>query len=114
MTVPAKQARAPIFGFLAEFDSVDELVAAIRRARAEGYQRIEAYTPMPVEEVIEELGHGNRLPLVVLIGGLLGGVLGFAMQYYAAAVDYPINVGGRPFNSWPSFIVITFEMTILF
>ncbi|MFO0984799.1 MAG: DUF3341 domain-containing protein [Planctomycetota bacterium] len=114
MTASAHKQRPPVFGFLAEFDTVDDLVAAIRRARTHGYQRMEAYTPMPVEEVIEELGHGNRLPLVVLVGGIFGGVLGFAMQYYASTVDYPINVGGRPFNSWQSYIVITFEMTILF
>jgi hypothetical protein len=113
MSPEPQKAKPPVFGFLGEFDTVEDLVAAVRAAKRAGYKRLEAYTPMPVEEVIEELGHGNRLPLVVLIGGLVGAVLGFSLQYYASVIAYPVNVGGRPLNSWPSFIVITFEMTIL-
>ncbi len=81
---------------------------------AEGYRRIDAYTPFPIEGLAEAIGfHYNRLPLLVLIGGLAGAAGGFGLQYWVAAITYPINVGGRPFNSWPSFIPVTFEMTIL-
>jgi hypothetical protein len=99
---------------MAEFASPTELLAAARRTREEGYTRMDAYTPFPVEELAEALGfHRTRLPLVVLAGGLVGLVGGYFLQYYAAVVDYPLNVGGRPFHSWPAFIVPTFEMTIL-
>jgi hypothetical protein len=99
---------------MAEFDDPTALVAAARRVREEGYTHTDAYTPFPVEEVAEALGvRHTRLPLVVLIGGLAGCVGGYFMQYYAAAVSYPLNVGGRPLHSWPAFIPITFECTIL-
>ena len=75
---------------------------------------MEAYTPFPMHEVSHALGHRNDLPKYVLCGGILGALTGFGMQYYAAVIHYPINVGGRPLNSWPAFIPITFEMTILF
>lgn len=103
----------PVFGVIAEFAESDDLVAAIRHARAAGFTRMEAYTPYPSHEVTEALGHKNRLPLIVLLGGIVGALAGFYMQYWMSAVDYPIDVGGRPYNSWPSFLVITFEMTIL-
>jgi hypothetical protein len=104
-----------IYGLMAEFEHEDALVAAVRRVRAEGYRRIEAYAPHPVEAVVEEVGfHDTGLPLLVLAGGAVGCIAGFAMQYYLSAVNYPLNVGGRPLNSWPSFIPVTFEMTILF
>jgi len=106
--------RAPIFGLLAEFDSPTDLLHAARKAYAEGYRRLDAYSPFPIEEVSEAIGHHkSRVPLVVLIGGLLGAIGGYLMQYWMAALSYPLNVGGRPLNSWPSFIVVTFEMTIL-
>jgi hypothetical protein len=106
--------RPAIYGLLAEFDSPTALLAAVRRARAEGYRKMDAYTPVPVEDLAEELGfHGTRLPWVIFAGGLIGCVGGFLMQYYAAAVSYPLNIGGRPFNSWPAFIPITFELTVL-
>lgn len=107
--------RVPIYGLMAEFDTPQDLVAAARRTHAEGYQKIDAYTPFPVEGLAEEIGFTkNGVPLVVLIGGLLGGLSGYFMQYWIHAISYPINVGGRPYNSWPAFIVVTFEMTILF
>jgi hypothetical protein len=107
--------RTPVFGLVAEFETPTELLAAVRKTRAEGYQNIGAYTPFPVEGLTEALGfHHSRLPLVVLIGGIIGCITGFGLQYYAAVVSYPVNVAGRPLNSWPSFIPITFEMTILF
>ncbi len=109
------KARPAIYGLLAEFTEPNELIAAVRRARAAGYRRMDAYTPYPIEELSEAMGmHRLRLPLIVLLGGIVGGLAGLALQYYTAVIDYPINVGGRPFFSWPSFIPITFECTVLF
>jgi hypothetical protein len=106
--------RPAIHGLLAEFDDANAVVAATRRAYEKGFRRMDAYTPFPIEELSDALGfRKTRLPLLVLIGGILGGLTGFGMQYYTAAIEYPINVGGRPFNSWPSFIPITFELTVL-
>ena len=106
--------RPPIFGLMAEFDSPSDLLQAARKAYAEGYRRLDAYSPFPIEQVSEAIGHHrSRVPLVVLVGGLLGGIGGYLMQYWISVLSYPINVGGRPLNSWPAFIVVTFEMTIL-
>jgi len=106
--------RPPIYGLLAEFSEPNELIAAARRAREDGYTRLDAYTPFPIEELSEALGlHSNRLPMIVLIGGVIGGVAGLGLQYWTSVIDYPINVGGRPFFSLPSFIPITFETTVL-
>ncbi|HEX7183869.1 MAG TPA: DUF3341 domain-containing protein [Thermoanaerobaculia bacterium] len=103
-----------IYGLMAEFPSADVLIAAAHRIHAEGYKRVEAYTPYPIEEVAHALGHHHsRLPLIVLIGGLGGMVGGYLLQYWAAVIEYPLNVGGRPLHSWPAFIVPTFETTIL-
>jgi hypothetical protein len=109
-----KHATIECFGVLAEFADTAALLRAIEAARAAGYTRMEAYTPLPVHEVWQALGHKSRLPQIVLAGGLLGACVGFGMQYFSSVVHYPMNVGGRPYNSWPSFVVITFEMTILF
>lgn len=107
--------RSALYGLMAEFENPTELVAATRRAYQEGYRKMDAYTPIPVEELAEALGFRHtRLPLVVLVGGILGGLLGYGLQYWVSAVAYPLNVGGRPLNSWPSFIPVTFEMTVLF
>ena len=111
---PAER-RRPIYGILAEFSDPNELLHALRSAREEGYRDIEAYTPYPIEEVAEALHlHDNRLPLIVLLGGITGLVAGYALQYWTSVVDYPINVGGRPLNSIIAFIPVTFECTILF
>ncbi len=104
-----------IYGVMAEFDSPSTLVSAARAARAKGYRKLDAYSPFPIEELTEALHlHRNKLPLIVLAGGIAGGLTGFFLQYWIAAVYFPINIGGRPLNSWPSFIIITFELTILF
>src|SRR5438874_635415 len=106
--------RPPIYGLLAEFADAGALVTAARRIHEKGYTRVDAYSPFPVEGLTEALGvHASRLPLVVLLGGIAGCVGGYFMQFYTAAVDYPLNVGGRPLHSWPAFIPVTFELTIL-
>ncbi len=104
----------PCFGVLAEFPDGASLLEAIEKTRAAGYEKLEAYTPLPMHDVWHALGHKSRLPELVLCGGIVGALVGFGMQYFASVVHYPLNVGGRPLNSWPSFIIITFELTILF
>jgi hypothetical protein len=99
---------------MAEFDNPTDLVEAARSTYDAGYRRINGYSPFPIEELSDAIGfHKSRLPLIVLIGGILGGLAGYSMMYYMEVIDYPINVGGRPFHSWPSFIPITFETTVL-
>ncbi len=104
----------PIHGLMAQFKTPEEILRAARRAREEGYRNMDAYSPYPVEGLSEELGlKRNRVPFVVLLGGLVGAGVGFFMQWWSMAWDYPFNVGGRPYNSWPVFIPITFEVMIL-
>jgi hypothetical protein len=105
---------APIHGLLAEFDRPDALVAAAHSARAEGFSRVEAFSPMPIHELDEALGLRNKVAPAVLIGGLTGAAVGFALQYWVSVIEYPVNIGGRPWFSWPAFIVPMFETTILF
>jgi len=103
-----------VFGLLAEFGEQDALLDAARKVRAAGYEHVDAYTPYPVEDLSDELGfRTTRVPLLVLLGGILGAAGGFLLQYWLNVLDYPINVGGRPLNSIPSWIIITFELTIL-
>ena len=102
------------YGLLAEFADVETLVDAARRVSERGFRRVEAYTPFPVEGLAEALGQRKtRISLVVLIGGIIGCVAGFSLQWWVAVRAYPLNIGGRPLNSWPAFIPITFEVTIL-
>lgn len=104
-----------LYGIVAEFDEPEPIIEAAEKAKRAGYKNIEAYTPFPVEGLDEALGHTNtRLGWVVLIMGMIGGISGFAMQWYANAIFYPLNIGGTPLNSWPRFIVITFECSVLF
>ena len=103
-----------IYGVMAEFDNPTALVNAARAARDKGYRKLDAYSPFPIGELSDVLDlHKNRLPLIVLAGGIVGGMAGYLLQYYVTVWDFPINVGGRPLHSWPSYIVITFELTIL-
>jgi hypothetical protein len=104
-----------LYGLLAEFETPTDLVVASKAAYAAGYRKMDAYSPYPVEEASEAIGfHKTRIPLIVLLGGLLGGASAYALQYWINVIDYPLNVGGRPWHSWPAFIVPTFEMTVLF
>ena len=104
-----------IYGVVAQFDGPGKLVEAAKAIRDKGYTNVEAYTPYPVKALDEILNKGwNPLPLIVLLAGFTGAATAWGMQYYIAAIDYPINVGGRPLYSWPSFIVILFELTVLF
>ena len=103
-----------LYGYAASFDSSEDLLDAARKARAAGYRRVRAYSPFPVEGLAEAVGfRHNWLPLIVLGGGMAGGTGGYFMQYYACAVSYRLNVGGRPLHSWPSFMPVTFELTVL-
>jgi hypothetical protein len=104
-----------LYGLMAEFEQPEELLNAARAAFKAGYRKMDAYSPFPVEGVAEALGFEHtRVPLVVLIGGITGASVAYGMQYYSAVWDYPLNIGGRPLHSWPSFIPITFELTVLF
>lgn len=105
----------PLYGVMAEFENPTDLVAAARKVYSVGYRRINGYSPYPIEELSEAIGFTHTsLPLIVFIGGVVGGLAGFFMQYWIEVIDYPLNVGGKPYNSWPAFIPITFEMTVLF
>lgn len=104
-----------IYGLMAEFDNVNDAIVAARQTYAAGYRKLDAYAPFPVEELSEAIGfHKNGVALICLIGGLLGGTAAYTLQWWINTISYPINIGGRPFHSWPSFIIVTFEMTILF
>ena len=112
---PGHRRHEPVlYGVMAEFEGPNELVHAARRTYEAGYRRINGYSPYPIEELSEAIGFTHSgLPLIVFIGGLVGGIGGFLMQYWIEVINYPINVGGKPFNSWPAFIPITFECTVL-
>ena len=102
------------YGLLAEFEQGEALIAAARQAYAAGYRQMNGYTPFPLDGLFEALGQRpTRLPLVTLVGGIVGGSAAYFMLYYASVISYPINVGGRPLDSWPAFLPITFEMTVL-
>lgn len=100
---------------MAEFETPEALLRAARAARREGYRTMDAYTPFPVEGLAEAVGmQKNRVSMVTLLGGLFGGTLAYTMMYVSTVIDYPINVGGRPLHSWPAYIPITFELSVLF
>ncbi len=104
----------PIYGLLAEFETPQALVTAAAKVRDAGYRRIDAFSPFPIEELADAIGfRDRRLPVFVLVGGLAGMVAGLGLEYWVSAVAYPLNIGGRPYASWPSFIPVAFETTIL-
>lgn len=106
--------RPELYGIVAEFSEPEPLLAAARQAYACGYRQMDAYTPYPVEELAEAIGmRRTAVPLVTLICGMIGGIGGYFMEAYSAVVDYPLNVGGRPLHSWPAFVPVTFELTVL-
>jgi len=107
--------RPAIYGLLAEFDHADAIVEAAHDVHAAGYRKLDAYTPYPIEELIEALHIGrSRVPRIVLVGGITGLLVGWGLQYWSSVIEYPLNIGGRPLNSWPAFIVPSFETTVLF
>jgi Alternative complex III, ActD subunit len=109
-----RRERPPYYGLMAEFDNPTDVVAAARAAHEAGYRHVDAFSPYPIEELSEAVGvHHTRMPLIVLIGGIVGCLGGFLMQWYLSVINYPLNVGGKPLNSWPAFIPITFETTVL-
>jgi hypothetical protein len=106
--------RSHIYGVMGEFSTPEELIHAVEKVREAGYRRLDAYAPFPVEGLSEALGlKRNMVPTICLIGGLTGGLGGFFFQYWVNVFAYPLNIGGRPPNSWPAFIPVTFELTIL-
>ena len=104
-----------IHGLLAEYRTAQGLLDAAHRAQAAGYRDMDAYTPFPIEELSEIIcdGHRSKVPLICLVGGILGALGGFGLAYWTSAIDYPLNVGGKPYNSWPAFIPVIFECTVL-
>ena len=114
MTAPVLSTK-PLYGVMAEFPDATSLVAAARRVHAEGYRRTDAYSPFPIHELFDALdAHDRRVQLFVLLGGIAGMIAGFGLCYWVSVIAYPLNIGGRPLNSWPAFIPVTFELTILF
>lgn len=112
---PALATRPALHGIAAEFNDPKTLLAAARELSHAGFRKIEAYTPHPVEGLAEAIGfERTAVPLITLLGAVTGAATAYGMQFYSATIDYPINVGGRPLHSWPSFIPITFELSILF
>jgi len=106
--------RSLLHGVMAEFETPEQLLAASRRAREAGYKHVDAYTPFPVEGLAHAIGfRWTLVPLITLLGGVLGGLTGFGLQYWCSAITYPLNIAGRPLNSWPAFIPVTFELTVL-
>src|SRR5690349_13372255 len=100
--------RTPVYGLMAEFENPPALASAARLVREKGYRKVEAYSPFPLAEANAALGlHHHKLPVLVLLGGIVGGLSGCLMQYYVGVIDFPINVGGCPVHSWPSVIIIT-------
>ena len=109
-----EQSVPTLYGLMAEFETPTALVKAAESARLAGYREMDAYSPIPIEELSEALGlRRTRLPILVLLGGLLGGAGGYGLEYWSQAIAYPMNIGGRPYHSWPHFIPVTFETTVL-
>src|SRR5512133_3571975 len=111
MEATMQKDKQKLYGLLARFNTPEDLVAAASRVYEEGYRQFDAYTPYPVEGLMDGMRlKSSPLPYIVFAGGLLGGIAGFLMQTYATVIDYPQNIGGRPYFSWPAYIPITFEL----
>ena len=109
-----EQTAPTLYGLMAEFDTPSKLVKAAERVRLAGFRQFDAYSPIPIEELSEAMGlRRTRLPLIVLLGGIFGGLAGYGLEYWSQVIAYPMNIGGRPFHSWPHFIPVTFETTVL-
>lgn len=102
-----------VYGLVAEFESDAQLMRAAEEAYAKGYRKMDGFTPFPIEGLARAMGKTNRIPLLVLLSGILGGCSAYFMEWFASVVSYPLNIGGRPLHSWPAFIPITFELTVL-
>jgi Protein of unknown function (DUF3341) len=107
--------KTPVYGLMAEFRTPHEVVEAARRVHEAGFRKVDGYSPYPIEELSEALEHHRSpLPKLVLAGGIFGLLAGAGLEYWASVIEYPMNIGGRPFNSWPAFLVPAYETTILF
>lgn len=115
MDTPKEKASRGMYGLLAKFNAQEDLITAANRTYSQGYRQFDAYSPYPVEELSRAMHlRPSPLPYVILAGGIIGGVGGFLMMAFATVIDYPLNIGGRPLFSWPAYIPITFELTVLF
>lgn len=104
-----------MYGLLAQFDTAEQLLSASQRAHAAGYRRMDAYSPFPIEGLGEAVGlRTNAVPMIGLTGGVVGAITGYGLQFWVHTTALPINVGGRPLNSWPAFVPVTFELAVLF
>jgi len=127
----AENTLSPVYGLMVEFETPEELVLATRQVVAAGYKKLDAFSPFPIEEVSDLVSSARQkfhtLPLLVLGAGITGLATAFLLQWYTSAISfqifnfwrviidgYPLNIGGRPFNSWPAFMVVMFELTVLF
>ena len=107
--------QSPYYGVMAQFDNPDDVLAAAKAAFAAGYRKLDAYSPLPVHGLADAIGYKRtRLPWLVFCMGIVGAIAGYRLCYWVSVIDYPLNIGGRPFHSGPSFIPVTFELTILF
>ena len=110
----ATKTAPPFYGLMAEFDSAQALLDAARKVQQAGYAKTDAYSPFPIHGLAEALGFRERaVAPIVLMGGITGALAGYSLQYFTQVIDWPMNVGGRPYHSWVSFIPVTFEVTIL-
>jgi len=113
-TITVELEEKVLYGLMAEFEEHEQLLEAAKRAYAEGYRRMDGFSPFPIEGLAEALGHEMTfVPLFTLMGGIAGGLGAYFMEWYSMGPLYPLNVGGRPLNSWPNFIPVTFELTVL-